>query len=243
MKNKVRCLIVDDEELAIRVIESYIAKVEALELAGSCQNAFDAFNVLNKEEIDVIFLDIKMPQLSGLEFIRTLNHPPKIIMTTAFREYAHEGFELDVLDYLLKPIAFSRFLKAVGKVTRTLEPPGEKSPVKREENYENASIFVKCGKTMEKICYKDVIYIESFRDNVKIHTTQKTVSTYLKISYLEENLPKELFLRIHKSFMISIAKIGAFSSGEIEVEGVSLPVGNFYKKQVMDRLNQEGELL
>ena len=157
--------------------------MDSLELVASCQNAYDAFNLLNKEKVDLIFLDIQMPQLTGLEFIKSLNNPPEIILTTAYREYAPEGFELDVLDYLLKPIGFSRFLKAIGKVTRALQPVSENDPMTRED-HENAYIFVKCGKSMEKVCYRDVLFIESIRDYVKIHTTKKIVTTYLKISFL-----------------------------------------------------------
>lgn len=243
MGKKIRCLIIDDEELAIKVIESYVAKIESLELVGSCQNAYDAFNTLNKEKIDLIFLDIQMPQLTGLEFIKSLSNPPQIILTTAYREFASDGFELDVLDYLLKPIAFSRFLKAIGKVTRAQQASIDHDPVVREENYENAYIFVKCGKTMEKVCYKDIVFIESFRDYVKIHTTKKEVTTYLKISFLEEKLPPELFVRVHKSFIVAISKITAYTSNDIELESHHVPIGNFYKKQVVERLGQEGQAL
>ena len=243
MNEKIRCLIIDDEELAIKVIESYVAKVDSLDLVASCQNAFDAFNILNKDKIDLIFLDIQMPQLTGLEFIKSLNNPPQVILTTAYREYAPEGFELDVLDYLLKPIGFSRFLKAISKVTREMQPMAEKDPVVREDNYENAYIFVKCGKAMEKVGYKDILFIESFRDYVKIHTTKKVVTTYLKISFLEEKLPTELFLRVHKSFIIAISKITAYTSNDIEIDALHVPVGNFYKKQVVERLRQEGQTL
>ena len=243
MTEVIRCLIIDDEELAIKVIESYVQKVDSLELVASCQNAYDAFNVLNKEKVDLIFLDIQMPQLTGLEFIKSLNAPPQIILTTAYREYAPEGFELDVLDYLLKPIAFSRFLKSIGKVTRAMQPVALPEPVPREENYENAYIFVKCGKTMEKVCYKDIIYIESFRDYVKIHTIKKEITTYLKISYLEEKLPVELFMRVHKSFIVSIGKITAYTSSDIELDSYHVPIGNFYKKQVVELLAKEGHSL
>jgi len=243
MGEKIRCLIIDDEEMAIKVIESFVGKVDSLELVASCQNAYDAFNLLSKEKIDLIFLDIQMPQLTGLEFIKSLSNPPHMILTTAYREYAHEGFDLDVLDYLVKPIAFSRFLKAIGKISRLNSLPKETELVLREKNYDNAYIFVKCGKNMEKIWFRDVLFIESIRDYVKIHTIEKVISTYLKISYMEERLPHSLFLRTHKSFMVALKKINSYSMTGIDIGEHHIPIGNYYKKQVLDRLAEDGETL
>lgn len=240
-EEKIKCLIIDDEELAIKVIKSYVEKVEMLQLVATCHNAFDAFNLLNKEKIDLIFLDIQMPQITGLDFLRTLKTRPQVILTTAYRDYAPEGFDLDVLDYLLKPISFTRFLKAVGKV-RSIQPTNRDSPfVKRENDYSNAYIFVKSGKSMEKVCYKDVLFIESFRDFVKIHTTENEITTYLKIGYLEEKLPKEIFERVHKSYIISVPKIDAFSMSEVEIDHHHIPIGNYYKKHVLERLNEKAK--
>ncbi|MEQ9425739.1 MAG: LytTR family DNA-binding domain-containing protein [Cyclobacteriaceae bacterium] len=241
-ENKIKCMIIDDEEPAIKVIKNYVQKVDSLELVATCINAFEAFNLLNKHEIDLIFIDIQMPQITGLEFLKSLNKPPKAILTTAYREYALDGFELDVIDYLLKPISFSRFLKAVGKVTRQVQAPTSPNLVSREADYTNAYMFVKCGKTMKKVIFNEIQFIESLRDLVKIHTNEEVIITYLKISYLEERLPSELFERVHKSFIIAIDKVDAYSANEIEIGKEHIPIGNFYKKQVLERLGLGGEV-
>lgn len=234
-----KCIIVDDEPLAIEVIESYIDRITDLEIVAKCKNALTAFELLQKEKIDLIFLDIQMPKLTGLDFLKSLKNPPKVILTTAYRDYALEGYELDVVDYLLKPISFERFLKAVSKVydikTYTEE---EKDAIPESEEY----IYLKADKKMVKVRLHEILYIESLKDYVRVSTSNKDVITHQKISYLEEKLPEECFLRIHRSFIVALRKIETYSASTIEVPGKELPIGRMYKEQVLERLNSEHQL-
>lgn len=230
---KIRCLIVDDEPLAINVVKSFVERLDQLELVTTCSNAVDAFNALSSEQIDLIFIDIQMPQMTGLEFLKTLKNPPKVIITTAYREFAMEGYELDVADYLLKPISFDRFLKAVNKVTD--EPDTKRTVVPSSE--EDPYIFVREDKKMRRIVVKDIQYIESIKDYVKIITDGHVFTTYLQISYLEKKLPEESFMRVHRSFIVGICHIKAYSSTDIEIGDQSIPIGRHYKNQVMSQLD------
>lgn len=231
-----KCIIVDDEPLAIEILESYVGKVEQLALEGSFRNAVSAFTFLQQHPVDLIFLDIQMPKLSGIDFLKTLKHPPKVIFTTAFRDYALEGFELEVADYLLKPIPFERFLKAVAKVLH--QPAGAvlPSPAKQEnsENY----VFFKVDKKMIKTRMADILYIESIKDYVKVRTVEKEVITQQKISYLEESLPREQFIRIHRSFIVNREKIDAYSATDVEIGKFHIPIGRNYKNDVMKVLGK-----
>lgn len=233
--NQIKCLVVDDEPLATRVLEKHIANIDHLEVEAIVHNAIDAFNVLNQKQIDLMFLDIKMPKISGLEFIKSLKNPPKIILTTAFREFALDGFELEVMDYLLKPISFERFLKAISKYPegKTEISPSLQSPTEITKEF----IFVREDKRMKKVRFDDILFIESIKDYVKIITESESILTYIKISYLEENLPKE-FLRTHKSFMINSNKIDAYSASEVEISDTSIPIGRYYKQSVQQFLNE-----
>jgi DNA-binding LytR/AlgR family response regulator len=210
-----KCIIVDDEPLAIEIMESYVSKVDQLKLAGTFRNAVSAFTFLQQNPVDLIFLDIQMPKLSGIDFLKTLKNPPKVIFTTAFRDYALEGFELEVADYLLKPIPFDRFLKAVAKV---MHQPGavlQTNPARADtdDNY----VYFKVDKKMVRTKMSDILYIESIKDYVKVRTNDKEIVTQQKISYLEESLPKEQFLRIHRSFIVNSKKIDAYSATDIEI--------------------------
>jgi len=230
-----KCIIVDDEPLAIEIIESYVAKVEQLELAGTFRNAVAAFTFLQQHSVDLIFLDIQMPKLSGIEFLRTLKDPPRVIFTTAFRDYAIEGFELEVVDYLLKPIPFDRFLKAVAKVLHhpTLPP----APAKAEALSDDY-VYFKVDKKMIKTRMADVLYIESIKDYVKVKTADKEIITQQKIGYLEESLPRHQFLRIHRSFIINLNKIDAYSAAGVEIGKYTIPIGRNYKSDVMNVLTK-----
>ncbi|MEQ9402659.1 MAG: LytTR family DNA-binding domain-containing protein [Cyclobacteriaceae bacterium] len=239
----IRCLIVDDEPLACEVLQSYIERVETLELAGICNNAITAFDLLKREPIDLLFLDIQMPKLTGIEFLKALNPVPKVIFTTAYREYAVESYELDVDDYLLKPIAFDRFLKAVNKIvengnhthqTDSTEPAEEDPPY----------LFLKADRKMVKVFLKDIQYIESLKDYVRIKTSDgREIVSLQKISYLEQKLPEDCFLRIHRSYIIPINKIEAFSSTSVEIGGKEIPVGRNYKPQVQKVLNGDSSIV
>ncbi|MEO9965247.1 MAG: LytTR family DNA-binding domain-containing protein [Reichenbachiella sp.] len=233
---KLKCIIVDDEPLAIEVIESYVDRIESLELVGKFRNAVKAFDFIQSAEaVDLIFLDIQMPKLTGIEFLKTLQHPPKVIFTTAYREYALEGFELEVMDYLLKPISFDRFMKAVSKViSQTIGSEAEVSANKDGDDF----IFFKCDKKNIKVSLKEILYIESIKDYVKIKTNDKEVVTHQKISVLETKLPVANFIRVHRSFIVNIPKIESYSASEVELNDESIPIGRNYKQDVMARLGK-----
>lgn len=236
---KINCLLVDDEPLALDVLSSYIQRVDGLEIVARCDNAMQAFEAIQNNQVDLLFLDIQMPKLDGIEFLKSLPNPPKVIFTTAYREYAIEAFEVDAVDYLLKPIPFSRFLKAVGKAYQHLQLQTSSMPTDVEPPSELSSmesIFVRADKKMVKIMLEDILYIESLKDYVLIHLPDKRIITKQKISYLEEKLPDDQFLRIHRSFLVSIKKIDAFSPSQIDIGGKELPIGRSYKNTVNDIL-------
>jgi DNA-binding LytR/AlgR family response regulator len=235
---KITCLAVDDEPLALSILKKYIGSVENLELVGTCENAVQALQFLQQYKVDLIFLDIQMPQIMGTDFIRTLKKSPKIIFTTAFRKYAIEGFELDAVDYLLKPISFERFLKAVNKVLQTnldasdskyhMNDPVSESPA--------GHIYFRVDRKMVKVFLHEILYIEGFSDYVKIITSSKTLITKQLISTLEETLPAEIFLRIHRSFIVSVTKINSYSADLIVIGNSELPIGRLFKQNVIRKL-------
>jgi two-component system, LytTR family, response regulator len=227
---KIKCLVVDDEPLAIRLIEKHIAKIDALEVVATCNTALKAFEILNTQSIDLLFLDIKMPNITGIEFLKNLKNPPKTILTTAYRDYALEGYDLGVVDYLLKPITFERFFKAVDRFLGETS----KSEVKSKEFSADEFILVKSGVKNYKINVTDILYIESLKDYIKITTSDgKSVTSKYKISDIEAELEGNYFLRIHRSFIINSAKITAFTNNEIEINGVEIPIGASYKDTVI----------
>lgn len=241
---RLRCLLVDDEPLALDVLESYIHRIEGLELIARCENALEAFEIIQQQPVDLLFLDIQMPKLDGIEFLKTLQSPPKVIFTTAYRDYAIEAFELDAVDYLLKPIPFSRFLKAVSKAYSQIgQKPTTPGPVLNALPVANIpddslplgsmeNIIVRADKKMVKVPLMDILYIESLKDYVIIHLGGRRIVTKQKISYLEQKLPDGQFLRIHRSFLVAIKKIQAFSPNHVEINGQELPIGRSYKSEV-----------
>lgn len=235
---ELKCLIIDDEPLAIEVLESYVNKVERLTLVKSFRNAIKAFDFLQQEAVDLIFLDIQMPKLTGIDFLKTLKNPPKVIFTTAYREYALEGYELEVVDYLLKPISFERFLKAISKVfddnNYRPNPQAGFTITSDEEPF----VYFKVDKRMVKIRLNDILVIESIKDYVKVKTAEKEIVTHQQISYLEHKLPEDKFLRIHRSFIVAIDKIEAFSATEVEINKKYVPIGRNYKNDVIEKLSQ-----
>ena len=238
-----KCIIVDDEPLALEVLEAYIERIEGLELVAKCENAVKAFDALKKLQVDLIFLDIQMPKLTGIDFLKVLNPAPKVIFTTAYREYAIESYELNVVDYLLKPIAFNRFMMAVNKAMNGSvsydEGPGDEAGTVPDDPY----IFLKADRKMVKVYLKDIQYIESLKDYVRIKTEEKEIISLQKISYLEQKLPEDLFMRIHRSFIVPVKKIEAFSNHAVEVGGKELPIGRNYKNQVLEILNNDSSIL
>ncbi|HEY3403310.1 MAG TPA: LytTR family DNA-binding domain-containing protein [Ohtaekwangia sp.] len=229
-----KCIIVDDEPLAIEIMESYVAKIDQLEVSGTFRNAVSAFTFVQQNPVDLIFLDIQMPKLSGIDFLKTLKNRPKVIFTTAFRDYALEGFELEVVDYLLKPIPFDRFLKAIAKVLH--QPQAlPATPALKSDNQDNF-VYFKVDKKMIKTRMADILYIESIKDYVKVKTLEKEIVTQQKISYLEESLPREQFVRIHRSFIVNVNRIDAYTATDVEIGKTSVPIGRNYKNDVIKLL-------
>lgn len=238
------CIIVDDEPLAREVLESYLERIDGLELLASCDNAVKAFDVLKREKVDLIFLDIQMPKLNGIDFLKILNPFPKVIFTTAYREYAIESYELNVVDYLLKPISFQRFLMAVNKAMNGhLQVPVQEVEEADQLRADDPYIFLKADRKMVKVYLNDILYIESLKDYVRIKLPQKDVISLQKISFLEQKLPEDCFLRIHRSFIVPLRKIEAFSNNVIEVGGTELPIGRNYKEKVLEILNSDTSIL
>ncbi|MEC7755559.1 MULTISPECIES: LytR/AlgR family response regulator transcription factor [Roseivirga] len=240
---KLKCLVVDDEPLAREVIISHIEKIEALELVEQCDNALKAFEVLKKEPVDLIFLDIQMPKLNGIEFLKVLNPEAQIIFTTAYREYALESYELNVADYLLKPVSFHRFLKAVNKVVEVQQEENNAAEPADKLRTDEPHIFLKADRKMVKVYLKDILYIESLKDYVRIKLPGREVISLQKISFLEEKLPEDCFIRVHRSFIVPFKKIEAFSNHAVEVNGVEIPIGRNYKEQVLEQLNSSKSII
>ncbi|MEM1322520.1 MAG: LytTR family DNA-binding domain-containing protein [Bacteroidota bacterium] len=235
-----KCLIVDDEEMAIKVIESHIGHIEGLEITGRFYNAMDAFSALQKQHIDLLFLDIQMPKMSGLSLLQSLPVKPHVILTTAHREFALEGYEFDVVDYLLKPIAFDRFLRAVGKVFR-MERPAQASVIAAPAPAptEPPFFYIKSDRQFVKILLDDILYIESLRNHIKILTTEGDHITLQGISQIEEKLPPQRFLRTHRSFIISLSKVQRFSHTQVTVGETQLPIGSRYRGELLRRLETD----
>ena len=238
MSKSVSCLIVDDEAVAREIIVSHLAKIENINIVHQCKNAIEAFNFINNHSIDLIFLDINMPEISGIAFAKSINKDIKIIFTTAYRDYAVEGFDLQAVDYLLKPIAFERLLKSVNRYFEVAPSPVDSSNIKGDKG--SNFIFVRSDRKMLKVDFEAIYYIESFSDYLKIHTDVGQNITRETISAIEAKLPKDQFLRIHRSYIISIQKIESYTNEHIAIAGKELPMSRSYKKEVlsfMDRLN------
>jgi two-component system LytT family response regulator len=228
--SKIKCIIVEDEPLAVKVISDYIHQIPFLELQGSFKDAIHATDFLRENETDLIFLDIHLPILKGMAFLKTLPHPPAVIITTAYHQYAVEGFNLNVTDYLLKPFEFERFLIAVNKV-KTAQ--GEKT--KTNESQEKDFIFINVQKKKVKILFSEIVYIESQREYVRIVTTRKEYISKMSTHEIEDLLPPELFRRIHRSFIVSVKKIESYTTEVVEVNGVPIPIGRGYR-DIIDNL-------
>jgi DNA-binding LytR/AlgR family response regulator len=243
-EKKIVCLAVDDEPPALDILKKYISAVSSLELAGTCNNAVEALNVLQSRNIDLLFLDIQMPQLLGTDLIRSLNRPPKVIFTTAHRKFAVEGFELDATDYLLKPISFTRFLKAVNKVLgggdpqpeplQRTDPHAQPEPSPRAHSHPRADAFLhlRTDRKTVQIALDDILYIESIRDYIKVVTRSKTVISKQSISSLEDLLPRDAFIRIHRSYIVSLSKIESYTTELVEIARQELPISRMYRLDV-----------
>lgn len=235
----IRCLIVDDEPPAREVIRRYVVEVPTLQLVGECANAVQALTFLQQQTIDLIFLDIRMPQLDGTNFLKTLKNPPRVIFTTAYPEYALEGYELDVVDYLLKPVRFDRFLKAVNKAYAPAGQPLAPMPAPEttlEEKRNESFVYFRADRKMQKVMLPDILYIESMKDYVKIVTTQGTIITKQSITSVESMLSEKQFVRTHRSFIVAIDKIKSFTNELIEINAAEIPIGKLYRNGVLKLL-------
>lgn len=235
----IRCLIVEDEPLAAEVLQDYIEQVPQLVLADICTDALYAMEALRKHAIDVIFLDIHLPKLKGLDFLKTLTQPPQIIITTAYHQYALQGYEYNVVDYLLKPIEFSRFLQAINKlkedpiVTASSEP--SEIPL---ENKQRAYRFFTSNKRKVKIFLDEILYIESLKEYVRIFTPNKKLITKFQIGEIETFLNDDNFLRIHRSFLVAKDKIESYAASEVEIAGQAIPIGRSYRREINKALEE-----
>ncbi len=226
------CLVVDDEPLARKLLVDYITKIPSLTLVGTCTNPLEAREILLTKKIDLLFLDIQMPEITGISFLRSLKKHPMVILTTAYSEYALEGYELDVVDYLLKPITFERFLKAIDKVNLRTEPANVKAEIQRKDN-EPSFVFVKDGTKIIQVKFDDILYVEGMKDYVVIHTTTKKITSLQRMKTLELELPATQFIRIHNSFIVALKSVEAIQKNEVLVAGNLLPISEGYKKAFM----------
>jgi DNA-binding LytR/AlgR family response regulator len=228
------CLIVDDEPPAREILKRYVERTPMLHLTGECSNAFEVITFLHNRNVDLIFLDIQMPQLNGLELLRTLANPPKVIFTTAFQHHAFESYELDAVDYLLKPIKFERFIKAINKAIPAKEAE-QPDHVSNEllSGWAESFLYFRSERKMVKVILQDIVYIESLKDYVKIVTDKEQVITKYSMTAIEAMLPAKKFIRIHRSYLVALDKINSFSTTNIKVLNIELPVGRLYQREVI----------
>jgi len=236
---KLRCLLIDDEPPALKILASYISNINGLEIVAQCKNAIEALDILHQKTVDVIFLDIKMPKILGTEFLKNLSHPPKVIFVTAYRDYAVEGYELDAVDYLVKPVSFERFFKAITKLNRMMDKEVVTTAVEYKSNPE-AFVYLKVDRDMKKIFVNDIIYIESWKDYVKLFLASgKNVLAKQSISAMENLLSEHMFLRVHRSYMVSLNKISSYNGLSVQLDTKEIPIGRLYKQVVMERLQTQ----
>ncbi len=231
------CIIIDDEPLAIKVLETHLAEIPDIKVLATFQNPLKAIEILNTEKIDLIFLDIQMPLLTGIDFMKSTKDLPRVIFTTAFRNYAIESYELDVVDYLLKPISFSRLFKAINKFKSLTNRPVTVQQSESLVDALNDHIYVNSNKKYVKVLFEEILYVESMKDYIKIHTGGKTITTKDKLSAFEDKLPAA-FIRIHRSFLVNSSKITAFTAVDVEIQEKEIPIGNSYKEEVLLRLKE-----
>ncbi|MGD8780525.1 MAG: response regulator transcription factor [Ignavibacteria bacterium] len=230
------CLAIDDEPLALNVIKEHCKKVNSINLIATYTNAIDAITEINNNKIDLIFLDIEMPKITGLEFIKSLSNPPLIIFTTAFPNHAIDGFELDAVDYLLKPISFEKFLKAVNKASIRLA--AKKGDLFSQNNKPAEYLFVKVDYSTVKVSFSEINYVEGLKDYIKIYTNEKPIITKSTIKHMESKLPTELFVRVHKSYIISINKIDKIEYNHIIIGQTKIPIGLQFKDSFYEKIDR-----
>ena len=237
----IRCLIIDDEPLAQKIIERYAKDIQSLHVVRKCKNAFEALEALRIEKIDLLFLDINMPKLSGMEFIRGLPSPPLVIITTAYQEYALEGYELDVVDYLKKPFSFERFLKAFQKAQTQLDHRQSASVLVADQNQQSIDhsfIMVKVDSTSYRVNLRDICCVEAMGNYVKIHLQDRTIVSYISLKKMQLLLPAHRFPRIHKSYIISLSRIVAVDSDVVVLDQKNVPIGHSYRQNFLALIQQ-----
>lgn len=230
---KYNCIIIDDEPLAIKVIQDYVNQLDCLTCVATYTRASDSISILNEMQVDLIFLDINMPGLTGIDFIKTLMHPPAVIFTTAYRNFAVDAFELQALDYLLKPISYERFVKAVNRFLSVQQT----APTTNRDAQNEEFIILKADKKQHKVQLKDINYIEGLDNYIKVHTTDSTLICYMSLSGIEMELNSADFVRVHRSFIINAKHVKSFTSAFVEIEGNKIPIGRNYREEVLQRLN------
>lgn len=235
---KIRCLVIDDERLAREYIKNYISKIPDLELLGDFNSPLKALEIIKNGQVDLIFIDIQMPDITGVDFVKSLAHKPEIIFTTAYQEYALEGFNLSAIDYLLKPFSFERFFQAVNKVIDKLEQVAGNTEnysqaIQTQTSFEENYLTIRADRKFYKINFDDISYIEGQKAYVTFHTNKKRITALASLKELEESLPTKQFIRIHKSYIVAVREILSLEGNTIEVSDIKLPVGKIYKDQVM----------
>jgi DNA-binding LytR/AlgR family response regulator len=230
---KLNCLIIDDEPIARKGLEEHVQEIEFLHCIASCENALRAAACLNEQKVDLIYLDIHMPKVTGIDFLRTLKHPPLTILTTAYSDYALEGYSLDVIDYLVKPITFERFLKASQKAMDVFQL---KAAALQHNSGHVDYFFVRCDRKFEKVYFRDVSYVEGLQNYAVIHVQNRKLITYITLTSLEQQLPKDQFLKVHKSFLISVPHIKAIEGDEIILENARIPMSRNLREQLMQQI-------
>jgi len=238
---KIKCIAIDDEPLALDKMRDYILRVGYLDLLETFDNGLDAIDFMKENQVDLIFLDIQMEELTGIQMLEAMKEKPKVILTTAYHEYAVQGYELDVCDYLLKPISFQRFLQACEKVSEMLQnqsTPQLLSNVPETENEQQEYFFVKNGNITQKINFDDILFVEGMKDYLRIHTPNEKVMTLLSFKKLEEILPADQFIRIHKSYVIAIDKMDSIERSRVKIAGQLLPIGDSYRKDFLSVIDR-----
>lgn len=230
------CLIVDDEQLARQLLEEYVSKVPTLELKGMCKNPLEAMEILKDESIDILFLDIQMPELTGVEFIKTLQHKPATIFTTAYSEYALEGYQLDVIDYLVKPFPLDRFIKAVNKATDYIDL---KQKAQNNHAGEAEYVLLHADHKIYKVQLNDIEYIEGLKEYVSYYTKTKRIIVLQALKSIEETLPSDRFIRVHRSYIVPIKKIKTLDGNQVQIGEKLIPIGRSYKEEVLKRVFKE----
>lgn len=238
---KLNCVIVEDEPLARNLMIDYVSKVPTLNLVEACSNPLAVIEVLRNNPVDILFLDVQMPEITGISLLKVLTKRPLVILTTAYSEYALEGYELDVADYLLKPITFERFLKAIDRVTLRLEShvaPAQDKTEKLSQDPVKPFVFVKDGTKLVKIMLDDILYVEGLKDYVTIHTKTQKVVSLQRLKTLEDQLPPDKFIRIHNSFIVALNAIDVIHKGDVQIRDAMLPVGETYKKSFREFIDR-----